>query len=168
MLYYQGPLLRTWINWNRQGYVHLMLWDDLRLEGYRTWISIYIKLFLWMWMWLFIMPYPRCCFGYSLLVKYASDSRNSQIYTDQPNLLNIILLQRTSKMPCVTIYDCCCWGFSVQLRIYPVVITRLALYICFDMPLRYQFDVLDIPLNGLYLYLWLYVDSCTPPVNISQ
>ena len=33
-----------------------------------------------------------------------------------------------------------------------------------DIPLRYQLRVLEILLNGLYLYLWLYIDSCFTPL----
>ena len=51
----------------------------------------------------------------------------------------------------------CHGGLSVQLIIYHVITTCFALYIYFDMPLRYQLRVLYILLNGWYLYLWLYV-----------
>ena len=46
------------------------------------------------------------------------------------------------------------WLFTLPL---PLI---LNLHIYFHLALRQQLRVLNIMLNGLYLYQWLYVDSC--------
>ena len=54
-------------------------------------------------------------------------------------------------------------GLSVQIYYLPCHYYLPCLVYTLDMPLHYLLRVLDILLNGLYLYLWLYVDSCFTP-----
>ena len=55
------------------------------------------------------------------------------------------------------------WGLSVQIDYLPCHYHLPRFRNMLDMPLRHQSRVLKILLNGLYLYLWLYVDSCFTP-----
>ena len=66
-------------------------------------------------------------------------------------------------------YRCCSrspdsrhWCLSVQIDYLPCHYRLSCFVYILDMPLRHQLRVLDILLNGLYLYMWLYVDSCFP------
>ena len=72
-------------------------------------------------------------------------------------------------------YRCCSqspdsrrWGLSVQTGYFPCHYYLPCFAYILHMPLRHQLRALDIPLKGLYLYLWLYVTLASPLVNISQ